>query len=240
MTLRVRAVLSATLFGVTFLYGTAFAQTLGVGLQAPQREWRPSSPQLAPLTTAERHSTASKRPEKVEVHLSPAVGRALEALLAAARQHDWQLARTKLKEARAVSSPNDFDQFEISVMASFVALSTDDHETALASYRDVVASPFFDTVETSSEQSAILKNAMILSNKVGDYPSAITFGNRLISLDPIDDSSAVALAMAYFANDDFIDAKSLAQKAVDAAVAAGRKPDEIALQIISKSSAAPH
>jgi hypothetical protein len=183
---------------------------------------------------------ANERPAKQEVHLSPAVGAALQALLAAAGQKDWTKAKSKLLEARAASGATEFDQFEIDVMASFVALNTGDHDGALSAYRNVVASPFFESAEMPVEQVATLKNAMILSNEVADYPSAINFGNRLVAMGSIDDAAAVALAVAYFGNKDYVDAQSMAQKAIDAAIAAGKKPDQIALQIVAKSSAIPH
>jgi hypothetical protein len=239
MTLNIRAMLCVTFIGVLVLDGASSAQSMGGGM-GPNQVWRPSEPAGPPITSGDLHHSEAPPPAKVEVHLSEGVSVALKSLLVAAGQKDWTTAKAKLLEASAVPNSTDYDLFEINVMTSFVALSTGDHATALATYRNVVGSPFFDSAETSAEQSATLKNAMILANEAGDFPSAINFGNRLAALGPMDDASAIALAVAYFGNQDYADAQSLAQKAVDAAIAAGKKPDEIALKIVSKSSAIPH
>ena len=81
---------------------------------------------------------------------------------------------------------------------------------------------------------------MILSNAAGDYPGAVSLGGKLAASGPLDDAAAIALAVAYYGNNDFTNAQNLAQKAIDAEVSAGRKPDETALQIVAKSSAHPH
>jgi hypothetical protein len=168
-------------------------------------------------------------------HASRAVGRVLSALLQAAAKRDWVTVEARLMQARAVQNPSELDRFEIEVVASFVALSVHDHTTALASYEKVIASPLFATAQTPQEQRTTLKNAMVLSNEAGHFAQAIAFGETLAGSGPMDGATAVPLAFAYFADGRYSKAQALAQKTIDADVAAGKKPDETALEILLKS-----
>ncbi|MFI4934213.1 MAG: hypothetical protein ACHP7N_06315 [Caulobacterales bacterium] len=172
--------------------------------------------------------------------MSAPVSDLLKALMDAAGRHDWTTAKAKLVRVRAVNNPSDFDRFEIEVVSGFVAVNTGDHTGALASYKRVIASPLFATAETPQQQSAMLKNAMILSNEAGDFAGAVAFGEKLAARGAMDDTAAVALAFAYFGAGDYAKAAALAQKAIDAAVAAGKQPDDSAVQILSKSKANLH
>jgi len=169
--------------------------------------------------------------------MSQAVGRALEAAMQAGAKKDWVAARAKLDEARRVQHPTEFDLFEIDDSASLIAVNTGDHATALASYEQMIASPFFTTWPTPDEQRAMLLNAMILANEAGRFDETIAFGKRLAPLGPLSESAAVALAFGYFGAHDYASAEAVAQKAVDAAVAAGRQPYDSAVQIAQKSKA---
>jgi hypothetical protein len=76
---------------------------------------------------------------------------------------------------------------------------------------------------------------MILANEAGRFADAIAYGGKLGRMGPLSESAAVALASGYFGARDFADAKAVAQKAIDAAVAAGKNPSGAALQIAQKS-----
>jgi hypothetical protein len=219
----------------------ASGQIMGGGMQPPVDPGRrPTEVGDPSATHGDRHDVDDNPFLKQPPRMSPSVSDLMKATLAAAGQKDWTTAKTKLQEARAVSNPTAFDSFEIEVVAGFVSVNTADHATALASYKKVIDSPFFATAQTKPQQSAILRNAMVLANEGGDYTSAIGFGAKLAAAGPLDDQSAIALAVAYYGNKDYATAKSLAQKAIDAAVAAGTKPSEIAAEIVTKSSASLH
>jgi len=119
-------------------------------------------------------------------------------------------------------------------VTSFVAINTGDHATALASYERMIASPYFTTGPTPDEQRAMLLNAMILSNEAGRFEDTVALGGRLGPMGPLSESAAVALAFGYLGNHEYADAEAVAQKAVDAAVAAGKRPNDSALQIVLK------
>lgn len=173
--------------------------------------------------------------------MSMPIGKLLKAAFDAGARKDWATAKARLSDAVAIQSTNEMDQFEIDVTTSFVAINTGDHPAALAAYKRTATNALFPTALTPLEQRGTLKNAMVLCNEIGDYKGAITFGERMIANGAIDNSTAVSLALAYFGNGDWAKAQDLAQKAIDAAVAAGIKPNDTALQIVLKSKATqPH
>lgn len=185
-------------------------------------------------------SEAGDPPTPAPPTMSAPVSRIVKALMNAAGKRDWAMAEAKLQQVRAVPGPSAFDLIQIDAVASFIAINTGDHPTALAAYKRMIANPLFLTVQTSQEQGATLKNAMILSNEAGDFTGAIGFGEKLAAAGSLGDMSANALAFAYWGNKDYAKAQVLAQKSIDAAVAAGKKPDESALQIVLKSKAGQH
>lgn len=215
------------------------AQVMGGGMQPggdyPER--RPTEVIDPSAITGDRHDDSFlKQPPR----MSPAASGLMKATLAAAGEKDWTTAKAKLAEARTISNPTAFDTFEIEMVAAFVAVNTADHAGALAGYKKVIDSPFFSSAQTKAQQSAMLRNAMILANEASDFPSAISFGAKLAAVGPVDDASAIALAVAYYGNKDYAMAKSLAQKCIDAAIAAGTKPSDVATEILAKSAAVAH
>jgi hypothetical protein len=220
----------------------AMAQSMGGGMQTPGGDptRRPTDVYDPSAVHGDRHDVDDNPFLKQPPRMSSSVSDLMKTTLAAAEQKDWTTAKAKLQEARAISNPTAFDSFEIEIVAGFVALNTGDHVSALASYKKVIDSPFFATTQSKQQQSVMLKNAMVLANEGGDFTSAISFGAKLAAIGPVDDQSAIALAVAYYGNKDYATAKAVAQKVIAAASAAGTKPSEIAAEIVTKSSANLH
>jgi tetratricopeptide (TPR) repeat protein len=216
------------------------AVVAAAGVQASAQQAAPRSYTPADVAYRAGHAVGPGAAAPAAAHMSRAVSRLLIALMDAAKQGDWVTAEARLMQARGVQAPSELDRFEIEVVASFVALNMRDHPTALASYEKVIASPLFATAQTLREQRAALQNAMVLSNEAGDYAQAIAFGEKLAASGPMDGASAVPLAFAYLAAGRSSEAQALAQKTIDADVAAGMKPDQAALEIVSRSKAGLH
>ena len=236
-----RAKCNAVLFWSAVLAASvwfpASGQIMGSGMLPP-----PVDPGRRPTELGDPAAThAGDIPYRKQApRMSMRVNDLVKATLAAAAQSDWATAKTKVAEARAVSDPSDFDSFEIETVAAFVAVNTGDDAGALASYKKVIASPYFATTQTSALQSSTLKNAIILANAASDFTSAIAFGAKLAATGPVDDATTIMLAMAYYGNKDYATARTLAQKTIDAAIAAGAKPSETATEIVAKSSTNLH
>ena len=212
----------------------ATGQNMSDGMQPPFAPSRlPTEVGDPTAPHGDRHVVDSK-------HMSVRVNDLVKSTMAAAGQSDWTTAKAKLAEARAISNPTEFDTFEIEMVEAFVAVNTADHAAALASYKKVVDSPYFTATQTKPQQSSTLENAMILANEASDFTDTISFGTKLAAIGPVDDATAIALAFAYYGNKDYATAKTLAQKSIDAAIAAGTKPSEVAAEIVAKSSARLH
>jgi hypothetical protein len=166
-----------------------------------------------------------------------AVGVELQAAITAAQAKDFATAQQHIAAAKAAPNQNDFDPVEIDIVSAFVALGLNDHAGALAAYKRVIASPYFTQAESAQDQAATLKNTMMLEAEAKDYPGAIQTGERLAASGSLDDKAAASLATAYYFNKDYTKARTLAQKAIDAATAAHSKPDQAALQIMFNSYA---
>lgn len=226
----------------TKIIGAVFCATFAVAMSSTARadiDTQPSPHSRGDMnafdTNRQTGNTVAKGP-----HMSTPVSKALKAVFDAAKKKDWAAAKTSLAEAQALTSLTDFDAFEIDVAAGYVALNTGDHPGTLVLYKKVIANPLFTTALSVPEQVGTLRNAMILSNEAGDFTGAIALGQKLIGMGSLDESSAVALATAYFATKDYAHAQSLAQKTIDAEVSAGQKANETAAQIVLQSKAATH
>lgn len=235
-----RAKGNAVLFGLAALSALvssqAIGQMMGSGMLQPPTDPRRLTETGDPSLRGDNNPSRKPQPPR----MSPRINDLMKAALAAAGQRDWTTAKAKLEEAKAVPNPSAFDIFEMDNAAAFVSVNTGDYAGALASYKKVTASPFFATSQTSEQQSSALKNAIILANAASDFTGAIAFGAKLAAIGPIDDATSIMLAMAYYGNRDYATAKSLAQKSIDAAIAAGTKPSADATEIVAKSSANLH
>ncbi|MFI4933632.1 MAG: hypothetical protein ACHP7N_03355 [Caulobacterales bacterium] len=210
----------------------------GLAAAAFQAWTQPMAPRSyipADVAYGERRDVAVAGVAAAGPHMSKAVSGLLNGLMAAADRGDWATAKAMLGQARAAPNPSRFDLFEIDVVASFVAINTDDPDTALTSSKRVIASPLFRTAQTRQEQRAMLRNAVLLSNQAGDFSGAVALGEKLAASGPMDDASTVALASAYLGDGEGAKARALALKVIDAALAAGRKPDQGALRIVLES-----
>jgi tetratricopeptide (TPR) repeat protein len=81
----------------------------------------------------------------------------------------------------------------------------------------------------------IFHNAMLLSTEAKHYQKVIEFGALADKAGGMDDKEQTALAQSYYFLGEYDKSAAVAQKAVDAAVAAGRVPDRGALQLILTS-----
>jgi tetratricopeptide (TPR) repeat protein len=201
-----------------------------VPASAQNRYWQPDPA----ATRGDRYDPGANEGPKIG-----AASDALKSAMAAAQKKDWAAAKANLEEARRYPALSDFDRFEIEVMNGFVALNAGNYGTARESYRNVIASPYFGS-QSLAEQTATLKNAMILSNEIGDYPTAAIYGEKLAEKGPLDDVAALALATAYFGDKDYAKAQHLAQDSIDMAARAGKPASDGALQIVAKAKTYLH
>lgn len=187
---------------------------------------------ITPALSADKPAAAMSGPKA-----SHAVGVALQAAITAVQAKDLATAKTQLAAAQAVPNLTDVDQIDINIVDAYIAISENNHPRLLQLYKTISASPLFTQVEKPEEQAGTLQNMMLLEMEVKDYPGAIAAGERLAASGTLDNKSAASLATAYYMNKDYAKARGLAQKSIDASVAAKQKPEMAAMQIIFNSYA---
>jgi len=167
---------------------------------------------------------AADKTEKV----SPAIGKPLQDAATAAKANDWATAMADVKLAQAVPDPTPFDTYKINQFLAVVSINQKDYATAATATEAAADSPAMP----DADKPPTYKNAFILASNTKQYDKAITYGQDLIALGPIDDATNVQLAIDYYELKDIAHAQQYAQKAIDDAKAAGQTPDANALRIV--------
>jgi len=169
-------------------------------------------------------------------HLSKGVQSALAESQKLNQAGDMQGALAKVKEAQAVPDRTPHDDFVINQFLGGISANLKDYATAATAYDAVLASPEFAAL-TDAEKKATLHDAIIVSSNAQHWQNAITYSQRLSAMQALDDGLLALTAIAYYNLKDSAHAKEFAQKSIDAAKAAGKQPDQGALEIIQNAEA---
>lgn len=186
-------------------------------------------------STAGAAIVATSTAAMAEDHVSRPVGEALNAAIKAAQKQDWATANTQIAAAEKAAS-SDFDKYKTNSIKAYLAIKQNDLASATAAYEAMIASPAFANVDPK-EQQQDLHNGLLLSAQAKHWKLAASYGQRLEKLNAMDQKTYTVLAQAYYFSNDFTNAKQAAQKAIDLAKAAGKKPDEAALEIVMSAEA---
>lgn len=168
-----------------------------------------------------------------EGKVSRDVGKPLSEAIKAAQANDFKTAMEKVQEAQAVSDKTDFDQYKINEILAYIAVSTKDFATAATAYEAMADSP----VMPAEAAKTTLRNAILLAGNEKQWQKVTSYCKRLEALNGMDDKTYAVEAQAYYFTNDFANAQASAQKSVDAAKAAGKSPDQAALEIIMSAQA---
>ena len=133
---------------------------------------------------------AADKTEKV----SPAIGKPLQDAATAAKANDWATAMADVKLAQAVPDPTPFDTYKINQFLAVVSINQKDYATAATATEAAADSPAMP----DADKPPTYKNAFILASNTKQYDKAITYGQDLIALGPIDDATNVQLAIDYY------------------------------------------
>ncbi len=168
--------------------------------------------------------------------VSKNVGTALVAAQKAATAGDFQTALTQVKAAQAVPGPTEFDTFEINNMLGYVEINLKDFTAADVAIEAAADSPSVATLDANNKKQ-LYHNALILAAQNQHWTKVIAYEAQLESLQGADDTVYAVTAQAYYVSKDMANAKLFAQKSIDAARAAGKQPNETAMQIVMSSEA---
>ena len=192
--------------------GTAYAQ---YGMQAPP----PQNPQTA--APAQAQQQGEQPAAKPGVKPSAKAQKALVELQKAVDANDVANIPAKLAAAEAVASTKE-DRYLIGQMRLKAALAAKDN-AAMTAAVDVIAKSGYETpAQVAKLYSALGGNFY----NAKQYEPAATALERAAALDPTNSDILLNLGETRFAQGRQADAVAIFQRAIQAKLAAGQKPDE--------------
>jgi len=160
--------------------------------------------------------------------VSAAVGKPLVAAQTAMKANDLTTALAHVHEAQAVPDRTPFDDFTINEFLANIAIGMKDYKAAATSFEAMADSPALP----EDKKSNVLTNAVLLAANESDWQRVIKYGEALEAMGPLDPKVASPMSVAYFNTGNAAKATALAQSQAAAATAAGKAPDQAALDIV--------
>ena len=164
---------------------------------------------------------ATTQPAQPQIKPSSKALKALVDLQTAVNNKDYANVPAKVAAAQAVASTKE-DRYLIGQMQLKAAVGTND-KTAMAAAIDAIASSGYGDAATNAKLYTSLGSELYNAKQ---YPQAATAFQKAIALNPNDPQAGELLGEAYFAEGQKAQAAAQFQKAIQARVAAGQKPEE--------------
>src|ERR1700744_65520 len=185
---------------------------------------------LLGAATGISHAADKPAPPK----LSPAVAKALGDAQTANNKKDYPAAQAALAKAKEASGRPPVDDLYIARFSMAVAIGMNDYAAADAAAE--AAADIDPSVIADADKPGIYKPAMQLALNAKHYDKAAKYAKLYLAPPPPPPPADQALAaQALYLGGDYAGATSMAQKNVDAAKAAGQKPQRNDLDIIMSS-----
>jgi tetratricopeptide (TPR) repeat protein len=163
--------------------------------------------------------------------LTSGVRKALGAAQAANNKNDFPTALAAIEDAKKVDGRTDYDnlmidRFTMSIHLGMKDLDAADVDAEAAADIDPAAIP-------DTDKNQVYRAALQLAMRGKHYDKAIKYGKALEAATPPPTAADLALiGQAFYDGGDYAGAAALAQKNMDAAKAAGKKPDRGDLSVL--------
>jgi hypothetical protein len=167
---------------------------------------------------------------------NPAIGKALQEAQKDLQAKDYASAAAAIQTAQAVADPTPIESYYINKFSAALAIDTKDYPAATKAYEANAASP----VMPDADKKEVFHNLILLTSATKDWQSVVNYGKQLEALNGLDDQTEGVIALAYYNLKDMANAKTYAQKSIDAAKAAGKQPEQAALEIVMGAEATSH
>ena len=190
-----------------FSAAPASAQTYG---SQPQ-------PQQQPVATQQQ----SAQPAAPKVSPSKKALAAIVDLQATVKKSDFANLPAKVAAAQAVATTKE-DRYLIGRLQLDAAIAAKDNTSIAAAIEAMASSGFLDSTAAASLYQSL--GGTFLNEK--QYPRAVAAYQKALALNPNNAEAQVLIGEAYFASNQNAEAAAAFQRAVQARVAAGQKPDE--------------
>jgi hypothetical protein len=163
--------------------------------------------------------------------LTAAVGKALGEAQAANNKKDYPAAQAALAKAKAVDGRTPVDDLYIARFSMAVAIGMNDYPAADAAAE--AAADIDPSAIPDADKGGIYKPAMQLALNAKHFDKAAKYAKLYLATTPPPPAADQALAaQAMYLGGDYAGATAMAQKNVDAAKAAGQKPQRNDLDLI--------
>jgi len=163
--------------------------------------------------------------------ISAAVLKPLQAAQAANNKKDYPAALAAVEQAKAVPDRTPYDNYMIHRFAMSVHIGMNDYPGADAEIEAAIDPD--PSVIPEADRAAIYKPALQLATMQKHNDKALAYAKVLMNTTPPPDAETQSMIVgALFRGGDFAGAAAMAQKNVDAAVAAGKPPARSDLDII--------
>jgi tetratricopeptide (TPR) repeat protein len=164
--------------------------------------------------------------------VSPAVGKLLQPAQKAMQANDYKTAMDLIKQAQALPDQTPFDTYTINNFLANTAIGLKDYATADTAYEAMADS----SALPDEDKATTFHNATLLAAQAKHYDKAIKYGQTYLGLSGITPDPQImgTMAQAYYLQNDFANAETMAKKALDA-TPAGQAPNRAALEIMLSS-----
>lgn len=193
---------------------------------------------LATLTAGLMLGAASGAAIAAEAPKPPSISSAMRKPLTdvqnALGKKDYPAAQAAIAAAKQVPNPSPYetyliDRFSMSVHIGMQDLDAADVDAEAAADLDPAVIP-------DAEKSAVYRAATQLAVRSKHYDKALKYAKIYMAMTPPPPASDMPMiGQALFYGGDYAGAQALAQKNIDAAIAAGKKPDRGDLSVMMSS-----
>jgi hypothetical protein len=171
--------------------------------------------------------------------VSKAESAPLLAAQKATQAGDLQGALTALQAAQAVPDRTPYDDYVINRFLSATEANLKDYPKAGLAFDAITASPEL-ALQSDADKKAVYHDSLVVNGILQHWQTVVTDGQQLEALKANDDATYAEIAIAYYTLKDTANAQAYAQKSIDMAKAAGKQPEQAALQIVMNSQASSH
>jgi len=162
--------------------------------------------------------------------LTPAVSKSLQAAQAASNKKDYPAVLTALEQAKQVASRSGYDNYLIARFSMSAHIGMQD--LAAASVDAEAAADTDPSQMPDGEMAMVYQTALKLALNQKHYDKAGKYAKLYQATNPTAPEDQALIGQALYLGGDFAGAEALAQKNIDAAAAAGRKPPRTDLDVV--------
>jgi tetratricopeptide (TPR) repeat protein len=172
---------------------------------SPSRQ-RPTHPTATGDQPSTRSSSTSGSGPRVRSEMAKPLQEAVEL----EKANNVAGALAKVREADAVADKTPQEEYVVSTFLGRLALKMNDQAAATAAFNRALAS----NAVPADQKANLLYIAMALNATQKNFAQAVTYGEQLMALGPLDEKAAVALSQSYYNKGDYANALKVASEAL--------------------------